>query len=271
MEPAIDEFLVTNLDDGEKYRVDDVIEAFKIVRINDSSETNNSGEAHQLRQSFDGSNSSINNKMTIGNEEEEEDSKQFDAKYDSATGLPLNVFALASYGEYQPVYIPNDTCVIEFYRISAVGTTRDLEDKPFSVYYLDIHCNDASPKSWYVHRRYSQFRRLSDILRNEGYMVPVLPPKKILGTFTIDFVKQRKADLEIWLIALIGMHINYPGSKNPMNHPYFRNFLVDNANKPPPGLKLLYPENPVTLTNSTDEITTPAVDQAKRSKVIAIN
>ena len=41
-----------------------------------------------------------------------------------------------------------------------------------------------------VYRRYQEFRDLSDALRVEGYRVPVLPPKKLIGTLDMEFLRQ---------------------------------------------------------------------------------
>ena len=132
---------------------------------------------------------------------------------------------------------------INFSRIPAVGTAKDKDGSLYSVYYLDIRCNLASPGSWYIYRRYSQFRKLSDILRSEGYYVPVLPPKKILGAFSIDFVAQRKIDLENWLHALAEQHTLHVGAKDPQTHPAYRQFFLDGANNPPTGLRRVFPEH----------------------------
>jgi hypothetical protein len=214
-----EEFLVTNLDDGEKYRVDDVAEAFKIVRLG-------------------GGPSNAADAKVRDEEEEEEDEKLFDAKNNE---ISLGSIGEKGAGSYNPVDVP-EGALLQFFRISAVGTTRDAADKPFSVFYLDVRCKIAAPSSWYVYRRYSQFRRLSDVLRSEGYSVPMLPPKKFLGTFDVDFVKQRMKDLENWLLNLIDLPNVYPGSKDPQNNQYFRKFLTENANHPPTPLIRIYPE-----------------------------
>lgn len=216
-----EEIFVTNLDDGEQYRVGEVVEAFKIVRLDDP------GRADaKLRD----------------DEEKEEDTRFFDAKNNEISLGSIGASEKASsYGEYNPVNVP-EGAVLQFFRISAVGTTRDSADKPFSVFYLDIRSKLASPNSWYVYRRYSQFRRLSDSLRSEGFYVPVLPPKKFLGTFDVDFVKQRMRDLENWLLQLIDIPNTYPGSKDPQTNFHFRKFLTENANRPPSPLQRIYPE-----------------------------
>lgn len=216
-----EEFVVTNLDDGETYNVGEIAQKFNVVRLDD----------HNKDYKAD-------SKIRDG-EEEEEDSKYFDAKQNEISMSPTS--SNNRHGIYKPLSIPEGARLM-FYRISAVGTTRDTDDKAYSVYYLDIRCNVASPTSWFVYRRYSQFRRLSDTLRSEGYSVPVLPPKKLLGTFSAEFVKQRKVDLELWLHNLAEMHVNFPGSKDPQNHQFYRKFLTEDANKPPQPLVRIYPE-----------------------------
>jgi hypothetical protein len=220
--PDDEEFVVTNLDDGETYNADDVAQKFHVVRLDNHKEDYKA-----------------DSKIRDG-EEEEEDNRYFDAKHNEISMSATGTTSSRS-GIYQPLSIP-DGARLMFYRISAVGTTRDADDKAYSVYYLDVRCHVASPTSWFVYRRYSQFRRLSDTLRSEGYSVPVLPPKKLLGTFSADFVKQRKVDLELWLHNLAEMHVNYPGSKDPQNHPFYRKFLTEDANKPPLPLVRIYPE-----------------------------
>ena len=189
MDEFDDDYQVTNLDDGEKYNVDEISQKFNIIKLNSDT----------FESKADG-------KSKYG-EEELEDENNFDAKQRMIlTGGAKN----DSSGIYRPVNIPDGGRLI-FFRISAVGTTRDTDEKAYSVFYLDIRCNVASPSSWFVYRRYSQFRRLSDVLRSEGYYVPVLPPKQILGTFSIDFVKQRKDSLEKWLHALSEMNSSLIG------------------------------------------------------------
>lgn len=215
---ADEEYFVTNLDDGEQYKVEEVQEKFNVVRLDED------------RNQYD---YKADSKIREG-EEEEEDEKYYDAKQNAISMSQPKVYTSS-------ISVP-DGARLMFYRISAVGTTRDTDDKAYSVYYLDVRCNVASPSSWFVYRRYSQFRRLSDILRSEGYYVPVLPPKKLLGTFSMDFVKQRKTDLELWLQNLAEMHVNHPGSKDPQYHPYYRKFLIEDANRPPALLSRIYPE-----------------------------
>ena len=234
-----EEYVVTNLDDGEKYTTTEITKKFNLVKI---SKADSKTEASSI---FD--------------EEEVEDDGRYDAKQSS---LALNRTAKAVM--YHPLSLPAGGR-LHFFRISAVGSTRDADDKAYSVFYLDVRCNIASPISWFVYRRYSQFRRLSDVLRSEGYIVPVLPPKQVLNTFNVEFLKQRRADLEKWLHNLIEMNAQHAGStiyspfigslnplllfsfcllagsKDPQNHAYFRDFLTEDANKPPLPLTRIFP------------------------------
>jgi hypothetical protein len=101
--------------------------------------------------------------------------------------------------------------VLQPVRISSHGVTKDEENKPYTVYFIEVRshhtevlrrtigvgigqvrCEQGHPSSWTVYRRYQQFRRLNDALRTEAYQVPVLPPRKLLGQRDPDFIRQRK-------------------------------------------------------------------------------
>lgn len=209
-----DDYVVTNLDDGAKYSVEEVTRKFNIVKVSSS-------DAKQGAQ------------LKYGEEEEEDK---------NCSGLSLNQMNGESSGTYKPLQVP-DGGRLSFNRISAVGMSRDRDDKAYSVFYLDVRCNVASPNSWFVYRRYSQFLRLSDVLRSEGYLVPILPSKKLLGTFSPEFIKQRRTDLESWLYSLAEMHTTHRGAKDVQGHPYYRKFLTEEANKPPLPLNRIYPEH----------------------------
>jgi hypothetical protein len=142
IEEEEDEYVVTNLDDGETYKASDVAKKFNIVQIPENDYKSDA-------------------KFALNDEDED---YYFDAKHHSA-----NVDQQSkSDGSYKPVNIPEGGR-LQFFRISAVGTTKDADDKAYSVFYLDVRCNIASPNSWFVYRRYSEFRTLSDVLRSEGY------------------------------------------------------------------------------------------------------
>lgn len=228
-------YYVRNLDDDEKYSVNEVTRKFNTVKLDQGS--------HDYKEA-----------SAKGNYEEEDtgDDKAHRAKYSAKDGDGAG-------GTYIPVSIPNGAR-LTFVRISAVGTSNE-DGKVYSVYYLDVRCNVASPSSWFVYKRYSQFRKLSDSLRSEGFYVPVLPSKQLLGTFAIDFVKQRKQDLEKWLYSLLEMAHTHEGAKNPQTNAGYRKFLTENANRPPLPLVRIYPEHIQQEANfaSDDKIDRPKV------------
>lgn len=207
-----EDYVVTNLDDGEKYSVHEVTRNINVMKI-----TSSSSQSH--------------------NDSKSGHSSKADGKDDDVEEEAVDTSSTS----YSPLSVPNGGR-LTFYRITAVGTTKDADDKVYSVFYLDVRCNIATPNSWFVYRRYSQFRRLSDVLRSEGYVVPVLPSKKLLGGFSLDFMKQRKSDLESWLINLSEIHTNHQSAKDPQSHPYYRQFLTADANNPPLPLNRIFPE-----------------------------
>eukprot|EP00605_Chrysophyceae_sp_TOSAG23-4_P002551 GSChrysophyteH1.ASY1.ANO1.2816.1 assembled CDS len=220
------EFYVTNADTGEVMGVDTAAEKFNVMSL--------SGFGDNAAKADD-------KLAVIEDGEEEEDDYYFDAKQEKFS-LPQGRGSDASDASYVPLSMPDDG-LINFCRISAVGTARDSDKKAYSVYYLNVKCTSSVPNNWFVYRRYSQFRRLSDVLRSEGYYVPVLPPKKLLGTFNPEFVRQRRADLETWLSSVAVQHTMHAGAKDPQSHPYYRQFLTEGANKPPSPLVRVYPEH----------------------------
>ena len=220
-----DEFFVTNVDTGEVLGINEATAKFSVITLSDSGL---STATHSLKSE---------SKQLVLEGEEEEDEYYFDTNQQS---LDLGQFKTSHDGSYIPLIVPEGG-LLSFGRISAVGTARDSDDRPYSVYYVEVRCNVAAPSSWFVYRRFSQFRRLSDVLRSEGYYVPVLPPKKLLGTFSPEFVRQRRADLEAWLVNLAEQHTLYPGGKDPQFHPYYRQFLTEGANRPPHPLVRVYP------------------------------
>lgn len=218
-----DEFFITNIDTGEVLGITEATTKFSVITLSDSGLSTATAQSKEA-------------KPLVLEGEEEEDEYYFDAKQQS---LDLGQLK-ADDTTYIPLSVPEGG-FLSFGRISAVGTARDADNRPYSVYYVDVRCSAAAPSSWFVYRRFSQFRRLSDVLRSEGYYVPVLPPKKLLGTFSPEFVRQRRADLEAWLVNLAEQHTLYPGGKDPQFHPYYRQFLTEGANRPPQPLVRVYP------------------------------
>lgn len=88
------------------------------------------------------------------------------------------------------LHIPNGA-KIRFLRISDYQIVSDIEKRKFCIFTLEVQCSLATPSKWKVYRRYSEFRKLSQILRREGYYVPVMPPKSVFHTISSDFLAKR--------------------------------------------------------------------------------
>ena len=165
---------------------------------------------------------------------------------------------------YMPLSVP-EGARLNFVRISAVGSSKDSSGKSFSVFYLDVKCSLAQPHSWTVYRRYSQFKRLSDVMRSDGYMIPLLPSRKLIGTFELDFLKRRREELELWLRQIEEQHAATPSSKNPQLHELFRRFFIEEANLPPRPLMRIIPESTAAEAKSGGGSSSAADMKAIRS------
>ena len=204
-----EEFIVRNLDTGEF--VSTITNKLNVAALDDSKDVDES------------------------NYIDDEDEYYYDAKQES-----LNLGQAKDDGNYNPLQIPSGAR-LHFERVSAAGTAKDLDDKAYTVYYIDVSCPTAVPSQWTVYRRYNQFRRISDLLRTDGCVVPILPPRKMLISFTADVVKQRKVGLETWLSNLFESYENTRTAKDPNQNVDLRIFLTEDANRPPLGLTQVYP------------------------------
>lgn len=88
---------------------------------------------------------------------------------------------------------------LRFVRISGYQIVSDNENRKFCIFTLDIQCNTADPQTWKVYRRYSEFRKLSKILRSEGFYVPVMPPKSLFQTISSDFLSKRSVSISLFI------------------------------------------------------------------------
>jgi serine/threonine protein kinase len=119
---------------------------------------------------------------------------------------------------------------------------------------------------WTVYRRYSEFLALCQQLKTKGYIVPEMPPKRMIGSFDPGFVMQRQRQLEIWIWKLLttgtkdGGATNKSSKKrvvdayseagaladssplssppNPLSSQTIRQFLTLRANREPKELKM---------------------------------
>jgi len=222
-----DYLYVKNLDTGEDVAVTDALRSFGKITVADSK---NFQENELSSNKNDGFSSS--------------DDEYFDAKW-------LETMTKAD-DTYVPLNIPDGARLI-FVRISGVGTSKDSSGKPFSIFYIDVKCSLAQPTTWTVYRRYSQFRRLSYVMRNEGYLMPILPPKKIIGSFEIEFLRKRKEELELWLRQIEELHASNPTSKEPQVNDLYRRFYIEDANLPPRPLESIFPEMPLAESKLRDQ------------------
>lgn len=199
-------FYVKNLDTGETINIEDAAIKYNVMALADGGNKDDDGDF-----------------KIIQHMSEEDEDYYFDAMLEN-----LN---LRDNAKEKPD-IP-DGARLQFVRINGHKTVKD-EDRTHCVFLLEIRCNLALPQKWTVYRRYSQFRKLSDRMRAQGYYVPVLPPKNsILGVFMSDFLRQREADLEAWLHHLAAQHNIDESAKDPQTNSYFREFLIEGANNPP--------------------------------------
>mmetsp|Transcript_19058 Transcript_19058/g.31201 ORF Transcript_19058/g.31201 Transcript_19058/m.31201 type:complete len:603 (-) Transcript_19058:1290-3098(-) len=72
---------------------------------------------------------------------------------------------------------------------------------------------DTKRKKWKVWRRYKEFRRLQSCLydRNGYSSLPLLPPRKLIGTFDPDFLDGRQVGLNNWLQDLLAIQETIKG------------------------------------------------------------
>ena len=59
----------------------------------------------------------------------------------------------------------------------------------------------------------------------------------------MDFIKQRRLDLETWLYSLTEQHLMHAGAKDVQFNDHYRQFLTDGANYPPQPLVKVFPEH----------------------------
>lgn len=117
---------------------------------------------------------------------EEDEDHYFDAMLENLK-LQMEIQCVDS------VRVP-DGSRLQFIRILGHEIITDEENRKFCVFVLEVRCNVASPSMWHVFRRYTEFRRLSQCLRSEGYFVPIMPPKNVFGSFMPEFIEKRKVE-----------------------------------------------------------------------------
>ncbi len=119
--------------------------------------------------------------------------------------------------------------ITEFFTVSHSGGTGKYNC--FSIKVSLVDGTSSGARSWFVYRRYSEFRTLHDVLMKRKLgdgAIPALPAKRMFGHFAKDFLEKRRSELEAWLTTILAF-------KGCMNIPAMRAFLTSNMNRPPQG------------------------------------
>lgn len=84
--------------------------------------------------------------------------------------------------------------------------------KSIQVYTLRVQRGPLAANNWTLEKRYSDFATLDDKLKAFGYNLP-LPPKKIVGNMSLEFIAERQKALQVFNLNLL----------------VFSKFLIDNV------------------------------------------
>jgi hypothetical protein len=186
-------FVVKNLDTGETLDIDEASIKFSVMGLEraryHSSSLFTSHHIPSSAKDEDKSSCEFNIYQQISEEDED---YYFDAFLE---GLKMELDEQRP----DPVQIPTGAR-LHFLRICGYEVVTDDENRKFCVFILEVHCNIATPTKWKIYRRYSEFRKLNDALRAEGFYVPVMPPKTVFNSFTEEFISKRK--VPILLVSL---------------------------------------------------------------------
>lgn len=132
----------------------------------------------------------------------------------------------------QALYLIPIGARVEFIKISGHGFVYDSSNRLYTVYAIEMRCIQSGA-SWVIYRRYQEFKMLNDRLRPLGVRVPLLPPKKLLGSFEPEFITKRQAELSEWLRGLLNYDRVDQSAKNPHLLEEVRSFLTSKADQPP--------------------------------------
>ncbi|KAL4129245.1 hypothetical protein PRIC2_005255 [Phytophthora ramorum] len=132
----------------------------------------------------------------------------------------------------QALYLIPSGARAEFIKIGSHGFAYDSSNRLYTVYAIEMRCVQSGA-TWVIYRRYQQFKELNDRLRPMGVRVPLLPPKKLLGSFEPDFLAKRQSELSNWLRCLLNYDRVDQSAKNPHLVEEVRKFLTSKADQPP--------------------------------------
>lgn len=132
----------------------------------------------------------------------------------------------------QALYLIPHGARAEVVKVSSHGFAYDLSNRLYTVYTIEMRCIQSGA-TWVIYRRYQQFKDLHDCLRPMGVRVPLLPPKKLLGSFEPEFIAKRQNELSEWLKCLLNDDRVEQAAKNPHLVDEVRRFLTTKADQPP--------------------------------------
>ncbi|KAI9915654.1 hypothetical protein PsorP6_007042 [Peronosclerospora sorghi] len=132
----------------------------------------------------------------------------------------------------QALYLIPHGARAELVKIGSHGFAYDASNRLYTVYAIEMRCVQSGA-TWVIYRRYQQFKELHDRLRPMGVRVPLLPPKKLLGSFEPDFIAKRQSDLADWLRSLLTYDRVDQSAQNPHLLDDVRKFLTSKADQPP--------------------------------------
>ncbi|KAG1701789.1 hypothetical protein DVH05_028567 [Phytophthora capsici] len=132
----------------------------------------------------------------------------------------------------QALYLIPTGARAELIKIGSHGFAYDASNRLYTVYAIEMRCVQSGA-TWVIYRRYQQFKELNDRLRPMGVRVPLLPPKKLLGSFEPDFIAKRQSELSDWLRCLLNYDRVDQSAKSPHLVDEVRKFLTSKADQPP--------------------------------------
>jgi serine/threonine protein kinase len=266
-------FLVKDLDTGQSYNVEEVEQHFSLITLDSvvaqHKQTSSHFQQEHLFEKSDGevtSNSSFLLSMYTSDEtadiEIEDDSPEeasrvrsesisivdeapiepIHCKYTGCTSTHQRVSGYCIHHEViakeeedaraQALYLIPMGARAEFVKMNGHGFVYDTAHRLYTVYAMEMRCLQSG-STWVIYRRYQEFKALNDCLRPMGIRVPILPPKKILGSFEAEFLAKRQIELAKWLRSFLNYDRVDESAKNPHLVEEVRKFLTLRADQPP--------------------------------------
>uniref|UniRef100_M4B2Z9 AGC protein kinase n=1 Tax=Hyaloperonospora arabidopsidis (strain Emoy2) TaxID=559515 RepID=M4B2Z9_HYAAE len=251
-------YVVKDLDTGESYRVEEIDQQFTLVTLDSvaAQHARKEGQGKGSERTANKSTSSYLLSLYTADEtadiEIEDDLLDHDvavntsgsmrarssnmlAIYVPCDELPADHEMIAMEEEdsrAQALYLIPHGARAELVTIGSHGFACDASNRLYTVYAIEMRCVQSGA-TWVIYRRYQQFKELNDRLHPMGVRVPLLPPKKLLGSFEPDFIAKRQSELSNWLHCLLNYDRVDQSAKNPHLVDEVRKFLTSKADQPP--------------------------------------